>query len=255
MEYKTITIEKNNGIATLKLSRPDCLNAFSYEMMEEVTEAARIFRKDHDTHAIVLTGEGRAFSSGFDLTQSSPTGSVSERRALHHRGRDMCRAWEEIPQTTIAAIHGPAVGAGVALALCCDWRVMSADAYLYVPEVKIGLTLQMQAIPRLVSLVGPARAKRIVMLCEKLPAERALEWGLVEELTAPGEDMTAALHLAEMACDMPSAIMTMSKEAINAVANANLHASSFMDADVSMLVFDLDDALKARAPFKAKAGH
>jgi enoyl-CoA hydratase/carnithine racemase len=166
----------------------------------------------------------------------------------------MCRAWEELPQTTIAAIHGPAVGAGVAIALCCDWRVMSRDSYLYVPEIRIGLTLQMQAIPRLVALVGPARAKRIVMLCEKMPAQQALEWGIADELAAPGEDMAVALRLAEQACAMPPAIMTMSKEAINAVANANLHATSFMDADVSMLVFDLDDAVKARAPFKAKAG-
>ena len=254
MTFKTIRIEREGAIATVKLSRPDCLNAFSYEMMEEVTEAARILRKDHETHAIVLTGEGRAFSSGFDLTQSSPSGSVAERRELHHRGREMCLAWEKLPQTTIAAIHGPAVGAGIALALCCDWRVMASDAYLYVPEVKIGLTLQMQAIPRLVALVGPARAKRIVMLCEKLPAETALEWGLVEEVTPPGGDIAAAVRMAEAACAMPSAIMTMSKEAINAVANSNLHATSFMDADVSMLVFDLDDALKARAPFKSKAG-
>jgi enoyl-CoA hydratase/carnithine racemase len=254
MDFETVRIEKRGDIAVVTLSRPDCLNAFNYTMMEELTEVARLFRNDHDTHAIVLTGEGRAFSAGFDLRQSSPTGSVAKRRALHHRGRHMCRAWEELPQTTIAAIHGPAVGAGVAIALCCDWRVMSRDSYLYVPEIRIGLTLQMQAIPRLVALVGPARAKRIVMLCEKMPALQALEWGIADELAAPGEDMAVALRLAEQACAMPPAIMTMSKEAINAVANANLHATSFMDADVSMLVFDLDDAVKARAPFKAKAG-
>lgn len=252
MTFETINIQRDGAVATVTLSRPDCVNAFSYRMMDEITEAASILRKDHDTHAIILTGEGRAFSSGFDLTQPSPSGSVVERRELHHRGREMCRAWEQLPQTTIAAIHGPAVGAGIALALCCDWRVMAADAYLYVPEVKIGLTLQMQAIPRLVSLVGPARAKRIVMLCEKLPADKALEWGLVEEVAPAGMDIEAAKRLAQAACAMPPAIMTMSKEAINAVANANLHATSFMDADVSMLVFDLDDALKARAPFRSK---
>lgn len=255
MELETLRIEKRDRIALVTLSRPERLNAFSYTMMEEVTQAAGLLRRDHDVHAVVLTGEGRAFSAGFDLTQSSPAGSVAQRRELHHRGRHMCRAWEELPQTTIAAIHGPAVGAGVALALCCDWRVMASDAYLYVPEVKIGLTLQMQAIPRLVALVGPARAKRIVMLCEKMPACRAVEWGLAEELVQPGADVEAALRMAELACTMPPAIMTMSKEAINATANANLHATSFMDADLSMLVFDLDDAVKAREPFKARAGH
>lgn len=76
MTFKTIRIQRDGPIATETLTRPDRLNAFSYEMMEEVTEATRIFRKDHEPGALVLTGEGRALSSGFDLTQSSPSGSV-----------------------------------------------------------------------------------------------------------------------------------------------------------------------------------
>lgn len=86
MTFKTIRIQRDGPIATGTLTRPDRLNAFGYEMMEEVTEAARIFRKDHDAHAIVLPGEKRAFSSGFDLTQSSPSGSVAQRREHHHSG-------------------------------------------------------------------------------------------------------------------------------------------------------------------------
>lgn len=249
MSYQTIRIERRGEIAIVTMSRPDRLNAISYPMIEELTDAAAGFRKDHDVRAIVLTGEGRAFSAGHDLSQPAPSGTLAQQRELHHAGRHMCRAWEELPQVTIASIHGPAVGAGVALAISCDWRVMSEDAYLFVPEVKIGLTLQMQAIPRLVALVGPARAKRIVMLCEKMPAKQALDWGLIEEIAPPGKDMEAALRLAEAACAMPPAIMTMSKEAINAAANANLHAVSFMDADVSMAIFNNGDALAARKPF------
>ena len=87
-----------------------------------------------------------------------------------------------MPQITIAAIEGLAVGAGVALAIACDWRVIARDAYLYVPEVRIGLNLQWGALPRLVSLVGPARAKRITILCERMGADQAASWGLVEEV-------------------------------------------------------------------------
>ncbi|MHA1569959.1 MAG: enoyl-CoA hydratase/isomerase family protein, partial [Alphaproteobacteria bacterium] len=166
--------------------------------------------------------------------------------------RHLCNAWEEMPQTTIAAIDGLAVGAGCAIAIACDWRVMAADAYLYVPEVKIGLTLQWQAIPRLVALVGPARAKRIVMLCEKMGADQALEWGLIEEIAPAGGAVDKALELARAACAMPPVMMTMSKQAINATANANLHAASYMDADLSLMAFDTDDAIKARERFQSK---
>jgi enoyl-CoA hydratase/carnithine racemase len=249
MDFSTIRLDRRDGIAIVTLCRPEKLNAISYEMIDELTAAAGLLRRDHAVRAVIVTGEGRAFSAGHDLAQPAPSGTIAEQRERHHCGRLMCRAWEELPQPTIAAIHGPAVGAGVALAISCDWRVMAEDAYLYVPEVRIGLTLQMQAIPRLVALVGPARAKRIVMLCEKMPARQALDWGLIEEIAPPGQDLEVALRLAEAACRMPPAIMTMSKEAINATANAHLHATSFMDADVSMMVFNTEDAVEARKPF------
>lgn len=250
MSWNTVEIERRDDIAIVTMSRPESLNAFNYELIRELTEVARSFHEAHDVHAVVLRGAGRGFCAGFDLKQPPQQGSFAERRAATHLGRHLCRAWEEMPQTTIAAIEGPAVGAGAAIAICCDWRVLAEDAYFYVPEVRIGLTLQWQAIPRLVSLVGPARAKRIVMLCEKMPARQALDWGLAEEVAPSGAALDAALELARAACAMPPVIMTMSKQAINATANANLHASSFMDADVSMLVFDTDEAVKAREAFR-----
>ena len=204
--------------------------------------SARTFHDDHDTHVVILTGTLRAFSASADLKEIYPPMTFAEQRQRSH----LCRTWEEMSQTTIAAIEGPAVGAGVAITLCCDWRVMSRSAYLYVPEVKIGLTLQWQAIPGLVALVGPARAKRIVMLCEKMGAEQALAWGLVEEIADDGQAVDKAMELARAALEMPPVIMTMTKQAINATANAKLHASSFMDADVSLLVLNSDAAKQAR---------
>src|SRR3546814_7775520 len=92
-----------------------------------------------------------------------------------------------MPQITVAAIEGMAVGAGVALPLALDWRVMGREAFLYVPEVKIGINLQWGALPRLVTLVGPARAKRICILCERMGSAHALDWGLVDELADDGK--------------------------------------------------------------------
>jgi enoyl-CoA hydratase/carnithine racemase len=99
-----------------------------------------------------------------------------------------------LPGEVIA--HELVLGAGVALPLACDWRVMGESAYLYVPEVKIGLNLQWGALPRLVNLVGPSRAKRICILCEKMDARTALDWGLVDEVAADGQTVDVALELA-----------------------------------------------------------
>ena len=145
-----------------------------------------------------------------------------------------------------------AVGAGVALPLACDWRVLGESCYLYVPEVKIGLNLQWGALPRLINLVGPARAKRICLLCEKMDARTAVEWGLAEEVAADGETVTRALEMAATVCEMPQVATQMVKEAVNATSAALNRASSFADADQSWLTAMTDDALGARDRFTKK---
>ena len=121
-----------------------------------------------------------------------------ERRQRFYRGVRLCEAWENAPQITIAAIERMAVGAGTALGLALDWRVMGESAFLYVPEVKIGLNLQWGALPRLVTLVGPARAKRIVLMCERMGAAQGREVAVVRPAercvaVAAGLDLADAL--------------------------------------------------------------
>ena len=121
------------------------MNAFNQTLIRELTAVARDFHDDLETRAVVLTGSREAFSAGIDLrdaeTWTRPASDVAAREQFY-RGVRLCRAWEDMPQITIAAIEGLAVGAGVALAIACDWRVIARDAYLYVPEVRIGLNLQ-----------------------------------------------------------------------------------------------------------------
>ena len=157
-----------------------------------------------------------------------------------------------MPQITIAAIEKLAVGAGVAIALACDWRVLARDAYLYIPEVKIGLNLQWGALPRLITLVGPARAKRITIMCEKMPAAQALDWGLVDELADDGRTVEKALEMAEVVLSMPQPTVRMIKEAVNATANALHSAISFADADQSQLTASSRSAKAARETFRTK---
>ena len=252
MSYENVSIRREGPVAIVTFDRRERLNAFDQTTILELTEVARSFHDDLETQAVVLTGARDAFSSGIDLKDPATWEETDDDVALRnrfHRGVRLCQAWEDMPQVTIAAIEAMAVGAGCALAIACDWRVMASDAFLYVPEVKIGLNLQWGAVPRLVTLVGPARTKRIVLLCERMGARQALDWGLVDEIADPGETVAVARGLAGAAAAMPPAATRMVKEAVNLTANALHRSSAFADADQSALTRTFSDAIAAREGF------
>jgi enoyl-CoA hydratase/carnithine racemase len=153
----------------------------------------------------------------------------------------MCRAWEEIEALTIVAIEGWCVGGGAALAVSCDLRVASRDANLYVPEIERGMNLSWGAIPRITHLVGPSKAKRIVILSEKVSAPVAAEWGLVDSLTDAGGAMAEARQWAERAAGLPPVQLRMIKQAINASAFALDRAVSHADFDQFALAAGSED--------------
>lgn len=253
MSLEYVNIEHRGPIALVRFDRKKNLNAFNDQLILELTEVARSFHDDLETRAVVLTGSTEYFSAGADLEElaSRNDRALSDvaRRQVFFRGVRLCEAWEAMPQITVAAMEQLAVGAGVALPLACDWRVMGRSAYLYVPEAKIGLNLQWGALPRLVNLVGPARAKRICILCERMSAEQALDWGLIEEIADDGKAEAVALSLAEKAASMPPVAVSMIKEAVNATAAALNRTASFADADQSQLSAATNDAKDASAAF------
>jgi len=251
--YENVTVTHDGPVATVTFDREGSLNAFDQTTILELTDVARRFQDDLTTQAVVLSGAPNAFSAGIDLKDPATwedLGDVAQRQRFY-RGVRLCQAWEDMPQITVTAMEGLVVGAGCAIALACDWRVLANDAYLYVPEVKIGLNLQWGALPRLVTLVGPSRAKRITILCEKMDADMALDWGLVDALADPGATVDVATDLATRAAEMPAATVRMVKEAINATANALHRASAFADADQSALTRSFADAVAARQAFNS----
>ena len=250
-----IEIQRDGPVAIVKFNRGEKQNAFNQALIARLTETARRLGSDLEVQAVVLTGTTAAFSAGMDLDDAmlcDDDASDLERREMYASGVRLCRAWETLPQVTIAAIDGFSVGAGVALGLACDWRVIADDAFLYVPEVKIGINLQWGALPRLISLVGPAKAKRICLLCEKLAARDALEWGLVDYVAEPAGALAQAVTVAHTVCERPAVTVRMVKEAVNATANALHHVSSFADADQSQLSGQFAAARQARADFLDK---
>ncbi|WP_334129633.1 enoyl-CoA hydratase/isomerase family protein [Sneathiella sp.] len=234
---KSATVTRKGHVAIVKFDRGERLNAFDRALVYEMIDVGRSFQDDFETRAIIVTGADNAFSSGADLKAINFTENMSPVEARHARqaGVRLCRIWEDLPQVTIAAINGLAVGAGVAFSIALDWRVMDSDAYFYVPEVRHGWHLQWGAIPRLVSLVGPARAKEAALLCEKMGASQALDWGLIDRMSAPGQAVAEAMKLAETIAEFDPVPVRMIKDAINAAAGANFRAVSHADADQNAL--------------------
>lgn len=248
-----LRIERRGRIAIVHFDRGDTSNALSLDLCRRLTEAARSFEGDADTAAVILSGALRNFTMGADLKDrelaANRQAPLAQRRQVMQTGGRMCRAWEEIEPLTIAAIEGWCVGGGVALSVACDLRIAARNATLYVPEIERGMNLSWGAVPRITHLVGPAKAKRIVMLAHQLPAQTALDWGLVDELAEPGGTLEAALAWADRACTLPPVQLRMIKQSINASAYALDRAVSHADFDQFALAAASEDFAEAGRAF------
>jgi len=181
-EYTSIARE--GRVALVTFDRGDGLNALSVAAMKELIAVADSFEDDLDISAIVLTGTDKAFSAGADLKDPAlddraGMGLLHRRHALK-TGPNMCAAWERLEQVTIAAVEGFCIGGGSGLVAACDIRIAGASAHFRLPEIPLGMNMSWHSNPRLVNLMGPAKAKLFTILCESLPAKEALEWGLIE---------------------------------------------------------------------------
>ncbi len=200
MTTDLVSVEKDDRVAIVRFDRGNTANALSFALMRELTAVAHDLADDPDLCAVVLTGRADNFCLGMDLKDEevarSATAGLAERRAMLRTGPRLCRAWEELEALTIVAIEGWCAGGGAALAVSCDLRVIGTGGHVYVPEVERGMNMSWGSVPRFTNLVGPARAKRIIVLAEQLDAARALDWGLVDEVAADGATMEAALNMA-----------------------------------------------------------
>ena len=165
-------------------------------------------------------------------------------------GPDMCRAWEEIEAVTIAAIEGYCIGGGCALSVACDFRVLGEGAYMRLPEVPLGINMSWRSIPRIVALIGPARAKRFVMFGKPADAKTCLAWGFADEIAPRGGALTTAQAWARDVAKLPPLPVRMTKEAINATVAA--HSSIYMDRDQLLLTSRTADFREGVAAFVEK---
>jgi len=255
--WRYVSIEKTGRVATVRYDRGDGVNALSIHGIRELTEAAEWIKADHDISAVALVGGAKAFSAGRDLKDPEMDERRNEplllRRHIAGAGYRLCRAWAELEQFVACGVEGFAIGGGLALAVATDYRVVGASAHFRAPEAALGLSMSWGSIPRLVNLVGPARTKQILLHAnDRISAEDALAWGLVQEIAPDGEAAAAAERAAHKAAELPPVPARMIKRAVDAYANALGDAIIHMDADQVLLAESGMDHLEAVDAFLTK---
>lgn len=234
MNLETIECRRSDGVAWVILNRPDALNAWTQQLGEELTQALDEVAADPKVRAIVLTGAGRAFSSGADLRSGVQTtdGLPDVRTPLREVYNPLILRVRTLPKPVIAAVNGPAVGIGCSLALVADLVVAARSAYFLMAFVNVGLGLDGGASQSLVARVGHARAFQIAYLGERIAAETALHWGLVNDVVPDGELEATVTALAGRLAAGPPGSYAAIKRTINDRAYAGFAELMDLEAEV-----------------------
>ena len=245
MPYEHIEIARDGHVASVTLNRPERLNALGRALMLELIDAARSFSSDTETRVVIFTGRGKHFSAGADLKDDTPRADRPSSRLQLRRslrvGPDLVRAIHEMDQITIAAVNGVALGGGACITTACDFRIGASDSFCGYPEIDRGMNLQWIALPLCVHLIGPARAKRMILLGRKEDAATLLEWGFYDEVVPPDELLARARERADEYAAKPPIAAQMIKQSVNAVVSALDRATMHMDLDQWMLTASTDD--------------
>ena len=194
MAYELLTFDVADRIATITVNRPDKLNALNDALMDELRRAIAEARRRADVGAVLLTGAGRAFVAGADITELVDQTGV-EGKARAQRGQLVFRRFETSPKPTLAAVNGFALGGGCELAMACHMRIASESAKFGQPEVKLGIVPGYGGSQRLPRIVGKGRALQLLLTGEVIDAGEAYRIGLVNRVVPAAELLTSARAL------------------------------------------------------------
>ncbi|MEA2626683.1 MAG: hypothetical protein QOD06_2728 [Candidatus Binatota bacterium] len=252
MGYRTIAFECFGGVAEVELARPERLNAVNRRMVDEIADVASGVAADRTIRALVFRGRGRAFSAGADISELSAYESAGEPLDHIERIQNVYSEIERLPIPTVAAIHGFAYGGGLELALCCDFRILAADAKLGVPEIKIGVLPGAGGTQRLSRMLPPAIAKQMILLGESLDAEAALRHGLVNRVVAADDVLEAARAIAAQAATLPPLALRSGKLMIHSGAYGGLERGIEAERQAMAFLFATEDRREGMRAFLEK---
>ena len=265
---KVVEVQRDGAVAVVSLNRPDKLNAMSPDVFAGLLEAGREVEADDAVRAVVVRGEGRAFSSGLDLAtlggfgeggQGREGGGARPSAAQVHSGipgaQRSFNIWATMRKPVVAAVHGYALGAGFQLALACDIRICADDAVLSVFEITYGLVPDLGATQRLPRLVGAGRAKELIWTARKISADEADRWGIVNRVVAVRQLQKEAMELAQDLASRPPLPIRYSKELVDLAGRVPAEEGMLGEATAQAFCLTSNDVREAvAAAFEKRPG-
>ncbi len=248
MDFKLIIYEKSEGIATITLNRPEALNAFSKEVVEEILQALEDIRRDENVRVVILTGAGeKAFSAGADIKAMIGINPLKARE-LSLMGEKLCVSFENLEKPVIAALNGYALGGGMEVAMSCDIRIASENVRMGQTEINIGLIPGWGGTQRLTRLVGRGKAKELVFTGKMIDARTAEQLGIVN-MVVPADKFreTVRQFALELAAKAPVALR-IAKALIDKGADIGLESALALEREgfgVVASTEDLQEGVKA----------
>ncbi len=241
--------------ATIELDRPETLNAWDRALGEELLAAVRSVAADESVRAVTLRGAGRGFSSGADLKagfERTPTGELDVRTVLQERYQPIITAIRTMPKPVLAAVHGPAAGIGCALALACDLVLAAQSAYFMLAFTRIGLVPDGGSALLVPARVGFARFAEMALLGERIDAERALSWGLINRVVPDERFEAEVAELAQRLAAGPTLAYAGIKRQLNAWLMGELQRTLELEAELQQQLVGSADFGEGVAAFEAK---
>lgn len=251
MTYDTLALEKRGSTAYIRLSRPETGNAIDRQVLQELTAAAAALNDDEDVRAVILTGEGEVFCSGWDLSGLGTELPIEWARREHVLG-DAFDGIAGLSRPVIAAINGDALGAGLELALACDVRLACAEARFALPETALGAIPWGGGTQRLPRIVGRARALEMILMAEPIDAQEAWRIGLVSAVMPRAELMAQAEALADRIAARGPIAVRYAKEAVSKGMDMTLEQALRFETDLTVILQTTEDRKEGVRAFLEK---
>ena len=257
MSYETVIWDVEDGVGRITLNRPETLNAWNTQFGLDLRDVVTKDAQDDSVRALLITGAGRGFSSGADLKDEGPGEAADDglpdvRKRLTELYHPILLGLRELPKPVVAAVNGPAVGIGASLAFACDLIVAASSAYFNLAFVNIGLMPDGGSTAFVPAAVGKARAFQMALLGERIPAQQALDWGLINKVVEPESLSKESLDLAKRLAGGPTKSYAGSKRAINQMVYGDLNAQLELEADIQHELFRTNDVREGVTAFVEK---
>ncbi|MBO8172400.1 MAG: enoyl-CoA hydratase/isomerase family protein [Bacillaceae bacterium] len=252
MSESNILYEKDGHLAIVTINRPESLNCFDYPTLKLLEETLEEIQVDREVRAVIFTGAGnKAFSAGADLKERRTLNEQQVRRNVR-KIREVFNKVEQLPQPTIAAMNGYAFGGGFELALACDFRYAVSGTKMGLTEVSLAIIPGAGGTQRLTRLIGPSKAKELILTARKITSEEAYEYGILNGVTEPETLMDACKKLADEIMENAPLAVIQAKYAINYGSEVDMQTGLAIESKAYEVIIPTKDRLEALQAFAEK---